>query len=323
MNKLVALLLAFCAWTAMPSRAQTGAISDSGVDAPPRIYLAGFSVLMPANLDWLPVQKQAFEISLARENRAQNQGFAANAFLLAVPVKDLDDAGFLGFIKKARLESTDRSRFLIVANEEGLADDRAERCVKYHSTLEDHSAAKSGNGPIFVIETFGYSCVHPQDSNIGLDFNFSTRRFKSDARPDFDDEASSFLHDVHFETMKPAELSAMLYNSGMVMRRRGEFADAETMLSRALAFQEKLPVNDEEAVGRRMAELAAAYIAQGKLEQGVPLVKRLMPLSDSFSTNERRFLVKLFAAYAEEMEKANFPDAVEVEAKARALKERD
>jgi tetratricopeptide (TPR) repeat protein len=237
-----------------------------------------------------------------------------------VPLTAPSDAVLLNYVKQAREVNTDRSRFVLVASEERMSDRRPERCVKYHTSVEDHAQAKNNGGPVYLLDVHGYSCVHPQDPYVGLDFSYAVRAPREAKAEESAENADDLLREINFEIFKPAELSAFLYNSGITLRHQGQFAEAETMLKRALAAQEKISGEDDELTGRRMAELAAAYIAQGKLSEGVPLVERLLPLANGYSEGERHFLGNLFAAYAEEMRKAGQNEgATRLEAKSKSL----
>jgi hypothetical protein len=300
--------------------AQESARTDSGDAAPARVYMAGFSILLPADVDWQPVRREPFGITLAKPGKQKQSGFVVTAQLIGVPLETPSDKALLDYVKASREVSTDRSRFMLVASEERISDGRPERCVKYHTTVEDHAQAGNGAGPVYLLDVHGYSCVHPQDPNVGLDFSYAVRAPREENAEERADNAEGLLREIKFEAFKPAELSAFFYNSGITLRHQRQFPEAETMLKRALAAQEKISREDDQPTGRRMAELAAAYIAQGKLNEGVPLVERLVPLADGYSEDERRFLGSLFAAYAEEMRKAGHNEgAKRLEAKSKSL----
>ncbi len=288
-------------------------------DGEARIRLMGFSVALPADLGWQPLRRQAFEITLARNTTAQGPSYAANASLIGVPLSAAGDAALLEFVKTMRAQNIDRARFRVVRDEEAISKERDEVCVRYHSEVEDHGQAR-GNGAVFALDIVGLVCLHPQDPNLGVDFNFATRTPLSAKPEGGTDESQVFLRAVRFERLSAGEVSTALYDAGLNLRHRGEFGQAEILLKRALETQEKLSGADSEASGRRMAELAAVLLVQGKLEEGTALVKRLLPLSDGYSASERRFLAKLFGAYAEEIAKADSgADVSALVAKAKAL----
>lgn len=293
--------------------------ADDGRDSSERVRLTGFSVALPADLAWQPIRRQAFEVTLARNAAGQGPSYAATASLIGLPLAAATDEALLEFVKTTREQSVDRSRFRVVSDEQALSKDRPVSCVGYHTEVEDHGQARGG-GPVFALDIVGFTCVHPQDSNLAIDFSYCARAPLEAKLETRSQEARAFLQAVQFEKLSQGELSTALYNSGLTMRHRGEFRQAETMFKRALATQEQLTGPDSEASGRRMAELAAVLLVQGKVQEGVPLVQRLVPLSEGFSASERRFLAKLFGAYAEEIVKADgSADVGALEAKAKAL----
>jgi tetratricopeptide (TPR) repeat protein len=93
------------------------------------------------------------------------------------------------------------------------------------------------------------------------------------------------------------EISDSLYNIGSFYRKQERLPYAIKYLKESLALEESLSGPSSERTGRRMAELAAAYLMEDNFVDGVPLAKRLQGLVDNFTGNELVFVNKVLEAY--------------------------
>jgi TPR repeat protein len=93
------------------------------------------------------------------------------------------------------------------------------------------------------------------------------------------------------------EISDSLYNLGSFYRRQEHLSYAIEYLKESMVLEESLSGPSSERTGRRMAELAAAYIMEDNFVDGKPLAKRLQGLADNFTGNELDFVNKVLEAY--------------------------
>lgn len=105
--------------------------------------------------------------------------------------------------------------------------------------------------------------------------------------------------------------SERLYNLARIKRRLYKFSEAEELLKQSLEIQEKLTGPSSPKIGRRLAELSVNLAGQDKWSEGVPLVERLMTMTDLFSGHEKDFIKEILQKYSEHLieigneEKAN------------------
>lgn len=114
--------------------------------------------------------------------------------------------------------------------------------------------------------------------------------------------------------------SQELYNLARVKKQLDKFAEAEEYYKESLRIQELLPNPDQTKIGRRLAEFSIVIGAQGKHKEAWPLLSRLIPLSDSYSGNERSVVKLIFSMFAEEYDKLQMSgEAEQLRSKAKAL----
>ena len=93
------------------------------------------------------------------------------------------------------------------------------------------------------------------------------------------------------------EISDSLYNLGSFYRKQERLPEAIRYLSKSLSLEESLTGPSSVRTGRRMAELAAAYLMEDNLVDGLPLAKRLQRLAGKFEGSELEFINLLLKEY--------------------------
>ena len=114
--------------------------------------------------------------------------------------------------------------------------------------------------------------------------------------------------------------SQELYNLARIKKQLHKFAEAEEYYKESLRIQELLPNPDQKKIGRRLADLSIVIGAQGRFKEAWPVLSRLIPISDSYSGNERSVVKQIFSKYAEEYDKLQMSaEAALLRSKAGAL----
>jgi tetratricopeptide (TPR) repeat protein len=128
------------------------------------------------------------------------------------------------------------------------------------------------------------------------------------------------LVNVDMGNLGPELKSERLYNLGRVKRKRGKAEEAEALYKESLQIEESLSGPSSEKVGRRLAELAGIYYVTKQYDKGIPLVERLVPISDKYSGNEKNFVAGMFHFYAGELRaRGDVERAAELEAQRNQL----
>lgn len=99
--------------------------------------------------------------------------------------------------------------------------------------------------------------------------------------------------------LKEQDVADALYSLGQFYRHATRNSDAIPFLHESLAIQQRLSGAVDVRTGRRLAELAAAYIVNRELNEARPLIERLRSIAPKYSGKEKSFVESLI----EEMDK--------------------
>ncbi|MDI1318869.1 MAG: tetratricopeptide repeat protein [bacterium] len=94
-------------------------------------------------------------------------------------------------------------------------------------------------------------------------------------------------------------LSDAMYSLGQFYRRIGRHSDAVTELSDSLRIQEHLTGGEDVRTGRRLAELAAAYLQNREVGEARAVLGKLKPIASKYRGEEKKFVDGLFKAMDE------------------------
>ena len=95
----------------------------------------------------------------------------------------------------------------------------------------------------------------------------------------------------------PKEVSTAYYNLGTFYRRRANFAQSVSALEESIIYAEKAGVFDSLAMGRRYIEIATSHAALNQWNQGVPYIKKVIPIKSKYSGKEAEFVALVFREY--------------------------
>ena len=144
------------------------------------------------------------------------------------------------------------------------------------------------------------------------------------------------------DNLGPKLESESLYNLGRIKKKLGKLNEGEEVLKKSLEIEEKLSGPSSLKTGRRMVELAIVYYyktklsqdeiqnelsqaeinkklnhieiiylqtalneSENRLEDGVALLKKLMPFAQAFYGGERATIAQIYIIYSEELTKIN------------------
>lgn len=97
--------------------------------------------------------------------------------------------------------------------------------------------------------------------------------------------------------LTPAEVSDSLYNLGSFYRRQQRANEAIPYLIESLRLEETLSGAASDKTGRRVAELALAYLGNGDRGKAAPLVERLKALASLYAGKERETVNRIIEEF--------------------------
>jgi len=143
-------------------------------------------------------------LALAKQGNAPDETYALQVWTIKLP--KLDDKAFLSEVSKQLAADTPSNRFVPIEKRESLERGKHGSCVRFHNKVEDAGAVKRTNTPRrMVLETDGFTCRHPQNTEIFIHLAFSHRYYPEH----YDDSLASkveWLYDqLRFDNLSLSE----------------------------------------------------------------------------------------------------------------------
>ena len=184
----LAILLSSCATVNPPPT----------IDSSKRIDISGVSVLPPQEGDWSVLHVSTYQIALGKRGGAPGESEVINVSLYKVPQFDSNEA-FLSTVKKARANEPQTGRFKIISNSESLTSFKESTCVIYKSSSEDHAAkTEKGLSENMLLENTGYNCLHPKNKSVGVNIEYSIRRYPNSTYGNLENKINAFFNNIEF-----------------------------------------------------------------------------------------------------------------------------
>lgn len=148
-----------------------------------------FTMRRPPDDGWIIMYRNSGQTVFGKEGANTDETYAMDVTLVAIPNFNSREQ-FIAFVREEldKDKDTDPRRFNIIIEELEYFNERQDYCVTLHLIAEDRDAVKSsrneGIGHVFMmLEMVKYICRHPQNKNIGVNFDYSHRYY-----PGYQDE---------------------------------------------------------------------------------------------------------------------------------------
>lgn len=149
-------------------------------------------------------------------------------------------------------------------------------------------------------------CANPINQATADRYSQTCSTAMQDGRLELAEEACRrALINVDMGHLGDKERSQKLYNYAMTKKRLAKFEEAGDLYIQALEIEERQEKPSNEKIGRRLAEIAVVYWGQGRFEEGLPYVERLLPLADQYIGNERKTIATLLGNYADALKETS------------------
>jgi hypothetical protein len=140
-------------------------------------HSAYFTMRRPPDDGWTIMYRNSANTAFGKEGANVDETYGMIITLFTIPNFNSSDE-FITFVREGREKDTDQRRFNITRDQLEYYEERQDYCVTYHFVAEDREAVKrSRNEDIMMLETVGYACRHPQNKNIGVNFDYSHRYY--------------------------------------------------------------------------------------------------------------------------------------------------
>jgi len=165
---------------------------------PERIAQKGYSLVSLNEKGWRIVERNAYQLALAKRGENTDETMAIQVILFRLPVFKTNEE-FLRLIQEGQVKDTDPQRFKIMQHEVTTYRTKGTDCAKSHIAVEDRDAVKrSGKPGDMVLEIMALTCAHPKDKNFGISIIYSQRYYSEQRDSAFVEKAMSVLHSIEF-----------------------------------------------------------------------------------------------------------------------------
>lgn len=157
-----------------------------------------YKFVPPKNEDWIIAYRNKSQMALAKNGEKEDETYALSIILFELPKIDSKES-FLNYVKTGREKDTDSKRFDMIKDEIAPYANFEDFCVFYHSVAIDKKAKKrSKRKDPMILEMSGYVLRHPQNKNLGINFDYSNRYYKGDKDSKLSDKASELFKQLKF-----------------------------------------------------------------------------------------------------------------------------
>ena len=132
-----------------------------------RSFMNLFLFELPQGEEWYEMGTKGGTTAFGKKLDSSEHTFIASAHISKFTIKFNSPEEFLSFVKESRMKGTPPSEFTIIRYNEILDNTHSNYCTKF--LLE---AEQKGKG---ILESHGYSCLHPKHPEIGITIEYSER----------------------------------------------------------------------------------------------------------------------------------------------------
>lgn len=172
------------------------------ITAPGVAYeLKGYSVLPPQGKDWFELRRDPQAVFFGKKIASRTHAFIATA--MSAPITDKFDTPeqFRDYIGRV-LPLRGAGRHRVTENRVEVDDRLGRFCVKYHVKSEDRDAPYA-KGKTLLAETFGITCLHPENANLNINVSYTERGNPAETSAELRAEGESFVRSLKFTPHQP------------------------------------------------------------------------------------------------------------------------
>ncbi len=172
------------------------------VTAPGVAYeLKGYSILPPPGKDWFELKRDLQSAFFGKKIASRTHAFIATAMSAPITEKFDTPEQFRDYIGRV-LPLRGDGRHRVIENRVEMDERLGRFCVKYQIRAEDRDAPYS-QGKTLMAETFGVTCLHPDNANLNISVSYTERGDPAETSAELRAEGESFVRSLRFTPHQP------------------------------------------------------------------------------------------------------------------------
>ncbi len=165
--------------------------------APEAAYeLGGYSVLSPPGKDWFELKRDPRTVFFGKKLASRTHAFIATAMSAPVTDKFENPEAFLDYVGRM-LPLRGEGRHRVIENRVELGNLPGRFCVRHYTKAEDRDAPYA-QGKTLLAETFGISCLHPDNPGLSISVTYTERGSPGETSSELRAEGESFVRSLKF-----------------------------------------------------------------------------------------------------------------------------
>ncbi len=146
---------------------------------------------LPQGQEWYEMGESGGTIAFGKKLETKDHSFIASVHLSNFTLKFSTPEEFLAYVKKARIGDTSSDKFNIMQYDENIDKTHSEFCTKFILKTEE-----KGKG---ILEAHGYTCLHPNNPDLGVTIEYSERTKNEQVSQQIRDEGERFINSLQFK----------------------------------------------------------------------------------------------------------------------------
>jgi len=163
--------------------------------------LEGYSILPPQGKNWFELKRDRQTVFFGKKIASRTHAFIATAMSAPITDRFENPEEFRDYISR-KLPLRGDERHTVIENWVEM-DNRPDRfCVRHYTKAEDRDAPYA-QGKTLVAETFGVSCLHPDNANLNITVSYTERGDPAETSAELRAEGESFVRSLKFTPHQP------------------------------------------------------------------------------------------------------------------------
>lgn len=163
--------------------------------------LKGYSVLAPPGKDWYELKRDPQSVFFGKKIASRTHAFIATAMSAVIPDKFETPKAFLDYIGRV-LPLRGDGRHRVIENRVEMDGGPGRFCVRYYLKSEDRDAPYA-QGKSLLAETFGVTCLHPENANLNISVSYTERGHPAETSAELRGEGEHFVRSLKFVPHQP------------------------------------------------------------------------------------------------------------------------
>ncbi|MDP2706809.1 MAG: hypothetical protein Q8O70_04810 [Burkholderiales bacterium] len=163
--------------------------------------LEGYSVLPPQGNNWFELKRDPQSVFFGKKIASRTHAFIATAMSALISENFESPEAFREYISRV-LPLRGDGRHRVIENRVEVNNGPGRFCIKYHTRAEDRGAPHA-KGIALSAETFGVTCLHPDNPQLNISVSYTERGNPSETSAEFRAEGERFVRSLKFTSYRP------------------------------------------------------------------------------------------------------------------------